>query len=141
MPMMGKPTPCSESRLPGWACRLAARATQGRLTTLEAVMMQRGRDAAGTEGEENLTPSQRIQRLESRLNETTRRLDILIGQIDSMSKSDRKGNLYAAAKGRVRWSLTWSDGTPPLSAPMPIYRCASDSSPPTNPESARAAPA
>src|SRR5260370_4913964 len=35
MPMMGKPTPCSASRLPGWACRLAARATQGRLTTLD----------------------------------------------------------------------------------------------------------
>ncbi len=35
MPTTGKPLPCSESRLPGWACRLAARATQGRLTTLD----------------------------------------------------------------------------------------------------------
>src|SRR5260370_3743236 len=35
MPMMGKPTPCSASRLPGWACRLAGRAAQGRLTTLD----------------------------------------------------------------------------------------------------------
>src|SRR5271169_2751186 len=30
-----KSTPFSEPRLPGWACRLAARATQGRLTTLD----------------------------------------------------------------------------------------------------------
>ena len=30
-----KPTPCSERRLPGWALRLAARATQGRLTSLD----------------------------------------------------------------------------------------------------------
>src|SRR6516165_8793859 len=35
MPMMEKPPPCSTSPLPGWACRLAARATQGRLTTLD----------------------------------------------------------------------------------------------------------
>jgi hypothetical protein len=35
MPTTGKPTLCSESRLPGWACRLAARATQGRLTNLD----------------------------------------------------------------------------------------------------------
>src|SRR5205823_4464930 len=35
MPTTRKPTPCFESRLPGWACRLASRATQGRLTNLD----------------------------------------------------------------------------------------------------------
>ena len=35
MPTTRKPTPFSEQRLPGWACRLAERATQGRLTTLD----------------------------------------------------------------------------------------------------------
>src|SRR6516225_7069104 len=31
----GKSTVCSAPPLPGWACRLAARAAQGRLTTLD----------------------------------------------------------------------------------------------------------
>jgi Terminase large subunit, T4likevirus-type, N-terminal len=35
MPTTVKPTPCSVSHLPGWACSLAARATQGRLTSLD----------------------------------------------------------------------------------------------------------
>src|SRR5438128_12386932 len=35
MPTTEKQTPCSASPLPGWACRLAWRATQGRLTTLD----------------------------------------------------------------------------------------------------------
>jgi hypothetical protein len=30
-----KPTPCSAPHLPGWACQLAMRATQGRLTSLD----------------------------------------------------------------------------------------------------------
>src|SRR5216684_248414 len=35
MPTKVKPTPCFALRLPGWACRLAARAMQGRLTSLD----------------------------------------------------------------------------------------------------------
>ena len=40
MPTKVKPTPCSVSPLPGWACRLAARATQGRLTSLDKLWLQ-----------------------------------------------------------------------------------------------------
>src|SRR5262245_48235351 len=35
MPATGKPTPFCAPPLPGWACRLAARATRGRLTALD----------------------------------------------------------------------------------------------------------
>ena len=35
MPATGKPTPCSSPPLPGWALRLAHRATRGRLTRLD----------------------------------------------------------------------------------------------------------
>src|SRR6516162_5737506 len=40
MPTPATPTPCSSPPLPAWACRLAARATRGRLTTLDQLWPQ-----------------------------------------------------------------------------------------------------
>jgi hypothetical protein len=61
MPTTRKPPPCSEPRLPGWACRLAERATREQALAVSGIDPAAGGDDSGPVADRSLdlTPRER----------------------------------------------------------------------------------